>query len=215
VPLEIACVVVCAGQTGVGAVLNTARVEAGATVLVMGLGGVGLSIVQGARLAGAARIIAADPMAERRAAALRFGATDAIDPAASDVAMRTMELTGVGVDYAFDAVGRAALIQTGLAASRNGGTTVCVGAAPMEDAISVAPAALFTLTEKKLIGCALGSCNSVREIPRLLALWQGGRLDLETLITARRPLAEIDRAFDDLRAARGIRTVLCVHDGGC
>jgi Zn-dependent alcohol dehydrogenase len=202
-------------QTGVGAVLNTARVEAGATVLVMGLGGVGLSIVQGARLAGAARIIAADPVAERRAAALRFGATDAIDPGATDVAMRTMELTGVGVDYAFDAVGRAHLIQTGVAASRNGGTTVCVGAAPMDEAIQVAPAALFTLTEKKLIGCALGSCNSVREIPRLLALWQAGRLDLESLITARRPLADIDRAFDDLRAARGIRTVLCVHEGDC
>lgn len=215
VPLEVACVVGCAVQTGVGAVLNTARVEAGATVLVMGLGGVGLNIVQGARLAGAARIIVTDPVAERRQVALRFGATDAIDPAASDVASRTFELTGIGVDYAFDAVGRASLIQTGLVATRNGGTTVCVGAAPIEDTIQVAPAALFTLTEKKLIGCALGSCNSVREIPRLLALWQAGRLDLESLITARRKLADIDRAFDDLRAARGIRTVLCVHDGAC
>jgi Zn-dependent alcohol dehydrogenase len=208
VPLEVACVVGCAVQTGVGAVLNTARVEEGATVLVMGLGGVGLSIVQGARLAGAARIVVADPVAERRAAALRFGATDAIDPATDDVAARAFELTGLGVDYAFDAVGRASLVQTGLAATRSGGTTVCVGAAPMDDVIQVAPAALFTLTEKKLIGCALGSCNSLREIPRLLALWQSGRLDLEPLITARRPLAEIDRAFDDLRAARGIRTVL-------
>jgi S-(hydroxymethyl)glutathione dehydrogenase / alcohol dehydrogenase len=214
-PLEVACVVGCAVQTGVGAVLNTARVEAGATVLVMGLGGVGLSIVQGARVAGAARIIVADPVSDRRAAATRFGATDAIDPGEADVAMRTLELTGVGVDYAFDAVGRASLVQVGLATTRNGGTTVCVGAAPMEDVIQVAPAALFTLTEKKLIGCALGSCNSVREIPRLLALWQAGRLDLESLITARRPLADIDRAFDDLRAARGIRTVLCIHEGTC
>ncbi len=214
-PLEVACVVGCAVQTGVGAVLNTARVEEGATVLVMGLGGIGLSIVQGARLAGAARIIAADPMPARRAAALRLGATDAIDPSTADVATRTLELTGVGADYAFDAVGRASLIQTGVAATRSGGTTVCVGAAPMEDTIQLAPAALFTLTEKKLLGCALGSCNSVREIPRLLALWQAGRLDLEALITTRRPLAEIDRAFDDLRAARGIRTVLCCHDGAC
>ena len=214
-PLEVACVVGCAVQTGVGAVLNTARVEEGATVLVMGLGGIGLSIVQGARLAGAARIIVADPVAARRDAALRCGATDALDPAVVDVASAAVELTGVGVDYAFDAVGRAGLIQTGVAATRNGGTTVCVGAAPMDDAIHVAPAALFTLTEKKLIGCALGSCNSVREIPRLLTLWQAGRLDLESLITARRPLADINQALDDLRAARGVRTVLCCHDGPC
>ena len=215
VPLEVACVVGCAVQTGVGAVLNTARVEAGATVLVIGLGGVGLSIVQGACVAGAARIIVADPVAARREAALLLGATDAIDPGAADVAMRAIELTGVGVDYAFDAVGRASLVQTGLVATRNGGTTVCVGAAPMEDVIQVAPAALFTLSEKKMIGCALGSCNSVRDIPRLLALWQAGRLDLEALITARRPLAEINLAMEDLRASRGIRTVLCCHDGAC
>jgi len=215
VSLEVACVIGCAVQTGVGAVLNTAKVEEGATVLVMGLGGIGLSIVQGARLAGAARILVTDPVAARREAALRLGATDAIDPGSTDVATRTLELTGVGADYAFDAVGRAALVQTGVAATRAGGTTVCVGAAPMDDVIQVAPAALFTLTEKKLIGCALGSCNSVREIPRLLALWQAGRLDLEALITRRRPLAEIGQAMDDLRAARGIRTVLCCHEGAC
>jgi len=215
VPLEVACVVGCAVQTGVGAVLNTARVEEGASVLVMGAGAIGLSIVQGARLAGAVRIIVSDPAAARRAAATRCGATDVIDPAAVDVATRAIELTGVGVDYAFDAVGRESLVQTGVAATRNGGTTVCVGAAPMEDAIHIAPAALFTLTEKKLIGCALGSCNSVREIPRLLGLWQAGRLDLESLITARRPLAEINQAFDDMRATRGVRTVLCCHSGPC
>ena len=208
IPLEVACVIGCAVQTGVGAVLNTARVEAGATVLVMGLGGIGLSIVQGARVAGASRIIAADPVASRRDVARRFGATDVIDPTAEDPAGRALELTGVGVDYAFDAVGRAALIQAGMAACRNGGTTVAVGAAPLEDVITIAPAALFTLSEKKLVGCALGSCNSVREIPRLLALWRAGRLDLPGLITARRPLAEINQAMDDLRASRGIRTVL-------
>jgi Zn-dependent alcohol dehydrogenase len=208
VPLEIACVIGCAVQTGVGAALNTAKVEEGATVLVMGLGGVGLSIVQGARLAGAARILAADPVAERRAAAERFGATDLLDPAREDVTSRAMELTGVGVDYAFDAVGRGELIQTGLAATRPGGTTVCVGAPPLGDSVTIGLPALFVLTEKKLIGCALGSSNSLREIPRLVALWQAGRLDLEGLITARRPLADINLALDDLKAGRGIRTVL-------
>src|SRR5262249_61647309 len=187
------------------AVLNTARVQRGATVLVLGLGGIGLAIVQGARLAGAARIIASDPVPARREAARRFGATDLIDPAAADVVERAMELTGVGVDYAFDAVGRASLVQAGLAACRNGGTTVAVGAAPIEEAVTIAPAALFTLTEKKLVGCALGSCHSVRDIPRLVALWQTGRLGLEGLVTARRPLAGTNAAMSNLRASRGIR----------
>ncbi|HLY38829.1 MAG TPA: Zn-dependent alcohol dehydrogenase [Candidatus Binatia bacterium] len=210
VPLDVVCVIGCAVQTGVGAALNTARVGPGASVLVMGLGGIGLSIVQGARIAGAARIIGADPVAVRREAARRLGATDVLDPAATDVMSRALELTGVGVDYAFDAVGRGSLVQTGIAACRNGGTTVAVGAAPIDDAITIAPAALFTLSEKKVVGCALGSCNSVRDIPRLIALWQAGRLDLEGLVTARRPLAEINAAMDDLRASRGIRTILAI-----
>lgn len=208
VPLDVACVIGCAVQTGVGAVFNTARVEPGATVLVMGLGGIGLSIVQGAVLAGAARIIAADPLPARREVASRLGATDVLDPTATDVVACTQAITGVGADYAFDAVGRSSLIEDGLRATRPGGTTVCVGAAPIDQAITIAPAALFTITEKKLLGCTLGSCNSLREIPRLIALWQAGRLDLETLVTARRPLAEIDQAMADLRTGRGIRTVL-------
>jgi Zn-dependent alcohol dehydrogenase len=208
VPLDVACVIGCAVQTGVGAVLNTARVEEGASVLVFGLGGVGLSVVQGARIAGAARIIAVDPLAARREAAVRFGATDLLDPAAEDVTARTLALTGVGADYAFDAVGRGSLVTTALWAVRNGGTVVCVGAAPLGDAITIDPAALFTITEKKLLGCALGSCNSLREIPRLIALWRAGRLDLEGLITQRRPMADVNDALADLRTGRGIRTVL-------
>jgi Zn-dependent alcohol dehydrogenase len=208
VPLEVACVIGCAVQTGVGAGLNTARVPEGATVLVMGLGGIGLSTVQGARLAGAARIFASDPLPARRKAAESFGATDLLDPNAEDVATRVREATGGGADFAFETAGRAALVAVGLAATRSGGTVVCVGAPPITEKIEIAPAALFTVTEKKLLGCVLGSSNSLREIPRLVSLWRAGRLDLEALITARRPLAEIDAAFADLRAGRGIRTVL-------
>jgi S-(hydroxymethyl)glutathione dehydrogenase/alcohol dehydrogenase len=208
VPLDVACVIGCAVQTGVGAVLNTARVEEGATVLVMGLGGIGLSVVQGARVAGAARIIASDPVAERREVARLFGATDLLDPSEHDVAARARELTGVGVDYAFETAGLAALVQTGLASARNGGTVVCVGAPPLDQNITLAPAALFTVSEKKLLGCVLGSSNSLREIPRLVGLWQTGQLDLESLITHRRPLSEINDAMEDLKASRGIRTVL-------
>jgi Zn-dependent alcohol dehydrogenase len=210
VPLEVACVIGCAVQTGVGAVLNTARVGEGATVLVMGLGGIGLAAVQGARLAGAARIFASDPLPERRKVAESFGATDLLDPAADDVAARVREATGVGVDYAFETAGRASLVGVGLAAARNGGSVVCVGAPPVAEKIEIAPAALFTVSEKKLLGCVLGSSNSLREIPRLLSLWRAGRLDLESLITARRPLAEIDAAMTDLREGRGIRTVLSI-----
>lgn len=208
VPLEVAAVLGCAVQTGVGAVLNTARVEEGATVLIIGLGGIGLAMVQGARIAGAPRIIVSDPVATRREAALRFGATDAIDPTREDVASRTLELTGVGADYAFEAVGRARLIETALGAVRPGGTAVCVGAPPLDEAIQITPAVVFVASEKTLKGCLLGSANSHREIPRLLSLWHAGRLDLEGLVTATRPLAEINAAFDDLRAARGIRTML-------
>jgi len=209
VPLEVACVIGCAVQTGVGAVLNTAKVEEGASVLVMGLGGVGLSIVQGARLASAAKVIVSDPIAARREVATQLGATHCIDPTSEDLAAKVLEITGgVGADYAFDAVGKSSLVEAGVWATRAGGTTVCVGAAPIDDAITISPSALFVLSEKKLVGSTLGSCNSLRDIPRLVALWQAGRLDLESLISARRPLSEINQAADDLRAGRGIRTVL-------
>ena len=209
VPLDVVCVIGCAMQTGVGAVLNTARVEAGATVLVLGLGGIGLAVVQGARIAGASRIIASDPVAERRAAALAFGAHEAIDPTDGDLAARVMASTGnIGVDYAFEAAGRAALIETGIALTRSGGTTVCVGAPPFEEGISIPNVVLFASLEKKLCGCLLGSCNSPRDIPRLIALWRAGHLDLEGMITRRRPLAEINEAFADMAAGRGIRTVI-------
>jgi Zn-dependent alcohol dehydrogenase len=207
-PLETACVIGCAVQTGVGAVFNSAKVEPGDTVLVIGLGGVGISIVQGARIAGAARIIVSDPVSARRDAASTFGATDAIDPTTDDVVARTHELTGGGVDFAFEAVGRGALGQAAIWSTRSGGTTVLVGAGPIDEALSIEPAVVFMATERKLIGSFLGSSNSPREVPRLLALWRAGRLDLEGLITQRRPITEVNEAFDDLRAARGLRTVL-------
>ncbi len=209
VPTEIACVIGCAVQTGVGAVLNTARVEAGATVLVMGAGGIGLSIVQGARLIGAARIIVSDPVAGRREVAGRLGATHVLDPDREDVVARCRELSnGIGVDYAFDAAGAAALVHTGIQAARKGGTIVLVGAVPISQPVTISPAALFGVQEKKLVGCILGSCNSQRDIPRFVALWQAGKLDLESMITARYPLARINDALDELRAVRGVRHVV-------
>ncbi|WP_208029382.1 Zn-dependent alcohol dehydrogenase [Rhabdothermincola sediminis] len=209
VPLDVACVIGCAVQTGVGAVINTAKVEPGATVLVTGLGGVGLSIVQGAVLAGAGRIVVSDPVAARREAARRFGATDELDPAQTDVVAAALELTGgIGADYAFEAAGKVALLETCLQATRAGGTTVIVGVPPIDEPLTISPVALFQTTEKKLVGSLLGSVHAARDIPRLVALWQAGRLDLDGLVTSRRPLAEVNEAVDDLRQARGIRTVL-------
>lgn len=209
VPLDTACVIGCAVQTGAGAVINTAGVEEGATALIMGLGGIGLSAVQGAVIAGASTIIASDPLAERRSTASQFGATHTLDPINQDVAAAVMEITGgIGMDYVFETAGVAALIEQGIALTRAGGTTVCVGAPPVEDGISINNVVMFGTMEKKICGCLMGSSNAVRDIPRLIRLWQAGRLDLDSMITARRPLAEINEGFADLKAGKGIRTVI-------
>jgi Zn-dependent alcohol dehydrogenase len=209
VDLAEACVIGCAVQTGVGAVINTAKVEEGATVLVLGAGGIGIAVTQGARLAGASTVIVVDPVAERREAALGFGATHALDPDDVDVPGACHELTGgIGVDYAFEAAGIASLVEQGLLASRSGGTTVCVGAPSLDQGIAINPLVGFMATEKRLLGSLLGSVNAARDIPRLLALAKAGRLDLAGMVTSRFPLAEIDKAVDELRARRGIRTAL-------
>ena len=208
VPLVTACVLGCSVQTGVGAVLNTARVEEGATVVVLGAGGVGISVVQGAVLAGAATIVVSDPVPERREAAKRFGATHLVDPTTDDIAAACFDLTGVGMDYAFEAAGQAALIEQGIGLIRNGGTVVCVGAPPLDQSITIPHAVTFTAMEKRLIGCFLGTANAQREIPRLLSLWRAGRLDLDGMITGRVPLSRANEAIDAATDKRGVRTII-------
>jgi S-(hydroxymethyl)glutathione dehydrogenase/alcohol dehydrogenase len=209
VDLADACVIGCAVQTGVGAVLNTANVEAGATVLVTGAGGIGIAVTQGARLAAASTIIVADPVEARREGALGFGATHVVDPEATDVAAYCHEVTGgIGVDYAFEAAGLAALAEVGLNATRIGGTTVCIGAPPMTQGISIPIASVFVIAEKRLLGCALGSVNAQRDIPRYLELARVGRLDLAGMITDRFDLDQIDQAVANLRDRKGVRTTL-------
>lgn len=209
VPLELACLMGCALQTGIGSVINTAKVETGATVVIMGLGGVGIAAVQGARLAGAAIILASDPVAERREIALQFGATHVIDPFNEDLAQRCLQLTdNIGMDYAFETAGIAKLVETGIAVTRSGGTTVCVGAAALDQGIEINPFTLFSSCEKKLCGCLMGSCNSLLEIPRLISLWKSKQLDLAGMVSRTRPLSEINEALEDLKSGVGIRTVL-------
>lgn len=211
-PTSVVAIAGCAVQTGVGAVLNTARVEPGATVLVVGLGGIGVSVAQGARLAGASRVIGVDPLAERRSLATsRFGVTDAVDPAEEDVVGAVMELTGgIGVDYGFEAVGKVPLIQSVLDATRAGGTTVLVGVTSIEATLTLSPL-FFTVAEKRLLGCFLGSCDPARDLPRIVDLWRAGRLDLDSMVTRVRPLAEVNDGFADLASGVGLRTVIDLH----
>ena len=207
VPLDVACVIGCAVQTGVGAALNTASIEPGDSVLVVGAGGIGVSIAAGAAIAGATRVIVSDPSEARREQAMQFGATDVIDPTRTDVVAEVSSLVPGGVDTAFDAVGSAALIDTCLAATCNGGETVLVGAAPMTDSVSVNPVTMM-FAEKGIKGSLLGSSLASRDIPRLVELWRAGRLPLDQMVTARLPLAEVNDAVRDAEAGKGLRTVL-------
>ncbi|MFT7601178.1 MAG: S-(hydroxymethyl)glutathione dehydrogenase/alcohol dehydrogenase [Acidimicrobiales bacterium] len=208
-PLDLACVLGCGVGTGLGAVLNTAAVKPAASMLIAGLGGVGMAGVLAGVVAGAAQIIVSDPVPERRDLALELGATTALDPASDDIVAASIELTGDGVDDAFDMTGNADVVSTLIRAIRPGGAVTLVG---VPDQIStgyqIDRAAMFVMTEKTLRGCVYGSSNAHRDIPRYLELWRAGRLDLDRLITARRPLADIDQALTDLHTATGIRTVL-------
>jgi len=206
--LSTACILGCAVLTGVGAVLNTAKVTPGSTVMVVGLGGVGISVIQGAKIAGASRIIGLDPVAAKREQAKLLGATDVADPTEVPAHRLARELTqGVGVDFAFDAVGRTAIVESLMKGIRRGGMTVVVGLPRADETFAIGALGL-NLYEKRLVGCYLGSADPRREYGRLLALADTGLLDLESMVTDRRPFGQINEAFDDMRAGRGIRTVL-------
>ena len=210
VPLDVAAVIGCAVQTGLGAVFNTARVRPGDTVAVLGLGGVGMSVVAGARIAGASRIVVSDPQPHRLDLASDVGATDLVDPRSADVISTVQRVTNnIGVDCAFEAVGSAAVVETALAATRNGGTTVLVGAGPIDESIQLSPT-FFAVSGKRLMGCLLGGVNSLRDVPMIIELHRSGRLDLEALITARRPLQELGEAVADMEAGVGLRTLLAI-----
>jgi Zn-dependent alcohol dehydrogenase len=209
-PLEVACLLGCAVQTGVGAVLNTAKVGVGDTVAVIGLGGVGISAVQGARLAGASRIVGVDPVAARREQARAFGVTDVIDPTSDDLSALGLDITdGIGLDHAIDTAAQAATVSSCLLAVRPGGSVTVVGVPDFEDRVEV-PLIAWALSEKRLTGSYLGSSNAHLEFPRLLSMWRAGRLDLEAMVTAVRPLSEIPDAFADMTAGVGLRTVIDV-----
>ena len=208
VPWEVAALIGCGVTTGVGAALNAARVAPGSSVVVFGCGGVGISVIQGARIAGAAEIVAVDLLEDKREDARRFGATHAVHPGAlADV--RAKVTAGAGFDYAFEVVGLPATIRAAFDAIRRGGTATVVGAGGMRDKIEFNAFELF-YHAKTLKGTFLGSADARVEFPRLVRLWRAGRLDLEGMITKRGSLGDVNTALDDIRAGRVIRTVLSI-----
>jgi S-(hydroxymethyl)glutathione dehydrogenase/alcohol dehydrogenase len=206
VPFEIGALVGCGVMTGVGAVINTAKVEPGASVVVIGCGGVGIAAIQGARLSGASVIVAVDPAEGKHETAKRFGATHAVHP--DNLRALSKELTqGEGFDYAFEVVGLPATIRAAWDAARRGGTVVVVGAGRPDATVEFNPFELF-YHGKTIRGSLYGSADVRRDYHRILGLWRAGRLDLEGMITQRITLDQVDDALSALGRGDIIRQVI-------
>ncbi|MEU4174169.1 Zn-dependent alcohol dehydrogenase [Streptomyces sp. NPDC026589] len=206
VPFEIAALIGCGVTTGLGAAINTAKVEAGSSVAVIGCGGVGISTIQGARVQGAAQIIAVDPVASRREAALRFGATEAVAP--DGLADAKQRITGgEGFDYVFEVVGKSATARTAYENTRRGGTLCVVGAGAMDDNFQVNMFELF-FDEKRILPSMYGGGDVLRSFDRAIALWRAGRIDLESMITHRVRLDGVNDALDQMRTGESLRTCI-------
>lgn len=206
VPYEIAALIGCGVTTGVGAALNTAKVKPGSSVVVIGVGGVGISILQGAKVAGAARIIAVDPTAGRRETAMKFGATDAVTP--EDLAETVKSLTGgFGVDYAFEAVGKAATLRAAYDATRLGGTVCLVGAGSRTEATDISMGELV-MNGKAILPSFYGGDDIRRTYATIIDLWRAGRIDLDSMITHHVPLTDINEAIRQMHTGEALRTII-------
>ncbi|MER5950741.1 Zn-dependent alcohol dehydrogenase [Streptomyces sp. NPDC001904] len=206
VPFDIAALIGCGVTTGLGSAINTADVAAGSSVAVIGCGGVGISAIQGARLKGAAQIVAVDPVESRREAALRFGATEAVAPDALGDAKQRLT-AGEGFDYVFEVVGKSATARTAYETTRRGGTLVVVGAGAMDDVLQLNMFELF-FDEKRILPSMYGGGDVLASYERAIALWRAGRIDLESLITHRVPLADINEAINQMRTGSALRTCI-------
>lgn len=204
---KAAALVGCGVTTGVGAAIRTAQVKPGSTVAVFGCGGVGLNVIQGARIAGAAKIIAVDLSVEKMALAREFGATDVVDPA-QEAFKQVLDLTGgIGVDYAFEVVGSGKLVEQCFKATRMNGMTVLVGVGRAEDRFSF-NAMIVPFTGKTIKGCMYGSCNFKVDFPMYLDLYRQKKLDLDRLITRTYSIDEAPLAFADLEKGVNARGVI-------
>ncbi|MFE3059438.1 Zn-dependent alcohol dehydrogenase [Nocardia sp. NPDC059239] len=210
VPFDRACLLGCATITGIGAVWHSARVRPGSTVAVIGCGGVGLAVVQGARLAGAAQILAVDLDEGSREQALRFGATAVVDPRAVDPVAAVKTLCSGGVDYSFEAIGRRDTVEQAFAMLGPGGVATVLGMVPDDQPLRIAASELF-FREKRLQGSLLGSNHFPSDIPQLADLYLTNRLDLDAMVSRRFGFVDINSGVETLRRG-GVHRVVVVFD---
>lgn len=205
-PLDLAALLGCALTTGIGAVFNTAKVLPGSSVVVFGAGGVGLSIVQGARLAGAREIIAVDIRENKLQLARELGATRVVNSAQDDAVARIKEITEGGAHYSFDAIGLSSVTIQALGCLAHGGTATIVGVLREDDHIELSLSMLQN--EKKLQHCTMGSNRFKIDLPRMVDFYLQGRLKLEEMISRRGDLSEVNEMFDDLRRGEAARQLI-------
>lgn len=206
VPLVTAALLGCGVLTGVGAVFHTAKVVPGQTVAVVGCGGIGLNCVQAAALSGALRVIAVDRVASKLELARSFGATDTVDASDGDPVAAVRELTGGGVDHAFEAIGLKTTVEQSFAMLRNRGTATVIGMMPIGQAIELQ--GVDFLGEKKIQGSVMGSNRFRVDMPQLLDLYRQGRLKLDELVSARVALEGVNDAYDELTRGEVARSVI-------
>jgi S-(hydroxymethyl)glutathione dehydrogenase / alcohol dehydrogenase len=205
-PFDRAALIGCGVTTGVGAVLNTARVEGGATVAVFGAGGVGLAVIQGARIAGARMIIAVDVMERKLATARELGATHTVDASTQDPVQAIRELTSGGAEYAFEAIGLKKAAEQAFECLRPGGTATVIGMIPVGQKVEL-DGPMF-LREKRIQGCSMGSNRFKVDMPKYVDFYLQGRLRLDEMITRRGRLEDVNDAFRAMKAGEVARTVL-------
>ena len=207
-PFDKVCYIGCGVTTGLGAVINTAKVEPGSTVAVFGLGGIGLNVIQGARLVGADRIIGIDTNPKKEALARRFGMTDFINPDnGADVTTEIIDLTDGGVDYSFECIGKPEVMRQALESCHKGwGESVIIGVAAAGEEISTRPFQLVTGRTWK--GTAFGGAKGRSDVPRIVDWYMDGKINIDDLITHQFQLENINEAFDVMHAGEGIRSVV-------
>jgi alcohol dehydrogenase len=206
-PLEEAALFGCAVLTGVGAVVNTARVRPGSSVAVVGLGGVGLNALLGARLAGAARIVAVDILDDKLALARQLGATDTFNAGDADAVAEIREATKGGVDYAFEMAGSVKAMDLCYRVTRRGGTTVTAGLSHPDHRFEVQHVSLVA-EERTVKGSYIGSCVPLRDVPRYIALYRQGLLPVDRLMSERLTLDQINEGFDRLAEGHTVRQII-------
>ncbi len=208
-PFDKVCYIGCGVTTGIGAALNTAKVQVGDRVVVFGLGGIGLNVVQGARMAGAAMIVGVDLNPARRAVAEKFGITHFVNPAdvRGDLVPYLIDLTKGGADFSFECVGNVGLMRQALECCQRGwGTSVIIGVAGAGQEISTRPFQLVTGRTWK--GTAFGGARSRRDVPKIVDWYMEGRINIDDLITHTMPLERINEAFDLMHRGESIRSVV-------